>query len=67
MASNWGPQDESHPKPDETIVEEDEEIIVKTIPGHLNITDLFTKKFKSDAIFHKLVNFILSPRLLRRC
>jgi hypothetical protein len=28
---------------------------------------LFTKKFKSDAIFHKLVNFILSPRLLRRC
>jgi hypothetical protein len=41
-----------------------EEIIVKMIPGHSNIADLFTKEFKSDSVYKKLVDFILSPRLL---
>jgi hypothetical protein len=45
--------------------QQNNEIAVYTIPGHSNITDLFTKEFKSDSIFRKLVNFILSPRLLR--
>ena len=41
------------------------EVAVATIPGHSNIADLFTKEFKSDSVFRKLVDFILSPRLLR--
>jgi hypothetical protein len=41
------------------------EIAVATIPGHSNIADLFTKEFKSDSVFQKLVDFILSPRVLR--
>jgi hypothetical protein len=45
--------------------QQNKEIEVATIPGHSNIADLFTKDFKSDSIFWKLVNFILSPRLLR--
>lgn len=39
------------------------EIIVKMIPGHSNIADLFTKEFKSDSVFKNLVDFILSPRI----
>ena len=45
--------------------QQNNEIEVDTIPGHSNIADLFTKEFKSDSIFRKLVDFILSPRLLR--
>ena len=45
--------------------QQNQEITVETIPGHLNIADLFTKEFKSDSIFRKLVDFILSPPLLR--
>ena len=45
--------------------QQNQEITVDTIPGHSNIADLFTKEFKSDSIFKKLVDFILSPRLLR--
>jgi hypothetical protein len=40
------------------------EIVVRMIPGHSNIADLFTKEFKSDSVFKNLVDFILSPRLL---
>jgi hypothetical protein len=45
--------------------QQNQEITVDAIPGHSNIADLFTKEFKSDSIFKKLVDFILSPRLLR--
>jgi hypothetical protein len=45
--------------------QQNNEIAVDTIPGHSNIADLFTKEFKSDSIFRKLVDFILSPRVLR--
>jgi hypothetical protein len=41
------------------------EVAVATIPGHSNIADLFTKEIKSDSVFRKLVDFILSPRVLR--
>jgi hypothetical protein len=34
------------------------EIAIPMIPGHSNITDLFTKEFKSDSVFCKLVHFI---------